>query len=309
MTEYTKDVNTSLMLICYGLPKNSLLYDPKILIILIIINIFISVTATLENLLVLVTIWRSPNLHSPSNTLLFGLALSDLCVGFAFGPINVGFDVHMLFTTSIDLPSCTMTNLRSLIILFLTVVTLLTITAMSVDRYLAIYLHLRYEQVVTERRTRQVILFLWLISGLNVMIFPFDPVMGTLVMAIIIIICLLVVLFAWIKIYQVVRHHQAQIQDQMNAQTQPFNMARFKKSAINTMFILILIFVCYLPLAISKIAALASSSHSSSSFVFLQFSYQIVYLNSSLNPLVYCWRQRDIRAGLKQTVMKCCSKT
>ena len=93
------------------------------------------------------TIWRSPPLRSSSITLLFGLALSDLCVGIVSEPLNVGFQA-VVFTNSGKSTSCTITNARTLISVFLTAVTLLTLSAMSVDRYLAIYLHLRYEHVV-----------------------------------------------------------------------------------------------------------------------------------------------------------------
>lgn len=306
MVEYSKDFNASQVLFCYGIPTNiSAADDPKTLLALIIINIFISITATLENLLVLVTIWRRPNLHSPSNTLLFGLALSDLCVGFVAGPVNAGFH-FMHFTKSGHLNSCTLMKIRILITLVLTAVTLLSVTAMSADRYLTIYLHLSYEQVVTERKIRQLILFLWLISGVYPVIFILDTVVANSCLALTIAICLFIVSFAWIKIYKVVRHHQAQIHDQMNAQAQQFNMAKFKKSAINTMFILILLLVCYLPLLVSKIAL--AFSLSSSNVLLLHYSYVLVFLNSTLNPLVYCWRQRDLRAGVKQTVMKLCCK-
>ena len=105
--------------------------------ILMVLHTFISITATIGNLLVLMTIWRSPNLHSPSNTLLFGLALSDFCGGVVSEPLHIGFQAE-LFTKSGKITSCTLTKVRNLISVFLTVVTVLTVTAMSVDRYLAI---------------------------------------------------------------------------------------------------------------------------------------------------------------------------
>ena len=149
-------MNASQELLCYGVPATILVFSPKTLITLMILSTFISITATIGNLLVLVTIWRTPHLHSPSNTLLFGLALSDLCVGIVSEPLSVGFQA-VLFKNSGKINSCTLVNTRTLISTFLTAVTLLTVTAMSVDRYLAIYLHLRYEQVVTENRARKVI--------------------------------------------------------------------------------------------------------------------------------------------------------
>ena len=84
------------------------------LITLIVLNILISITASTGNLLVILTIWRSPHLHSPSNTFLFGLALSDLCARLVSEPLNVGFQA-VLFKNSSKTTSCTLRNARTLI--------------------------------------------------------------------------------------------------------------------------------------------------------------------------------------------------
>ena len=152
-------MNTTQKLFCYGIPASILDVKPKILITSMVLNTFISIAATIGNLLVLVTIWRSPNLHSSSNTLLFGLALSDLFVGLASEPLHIGFQA-VLFKNSGKITNCTLMKVRNLISVFLTLVTLLGVAAMSVERYLVINLHLRYEQVVTVKRTRKVLLCL-----------------------------------------------------------------------------------------------------------------------------------------------------
>ena len=288
-------------LFCYGIPASIFVVNPTILITLMVLNTIISITATIGNLLVLVTIWRGPNLHTSSNTLLFGLALSDLCVGIVSEPLHVGFQAVIL-NNSGKIASCTLTKVRKIISLFLTAVTLLTVTAMSVDRYLAIYLHLRYEQVVTEKRARKVILCLWFISSVPLVIMHFNSMLSYLVTIITIAVCIAIISFAWIRIYQVVRHHQAQIQDQMAVASQSFNMARLKNSAINTMFVLVIVLACYTPFLVSKICLTVNLNPSN--VLFVEITYIFVLLNSSLNPPVYFWRQRDLRSQAKQLVMR-----
>ena len=296
-------MNSSQEMFCSGIPASILVFNPKTLITLMVINTFTSITATIGNLLALITIWRSPNLHSPSNTLLFGLALSDLCVGVVSEPLNVGFHA-VLFKNSSKIPSCTLVNVRTFISTFLTLVTMLTVTAMSIDRYLAIYLHLRYEQVVTEKKTRKVILCLWLIGSVPSISMVFHPMISFFVGPPIIAVCLVIISFAWIKIYQVVRHHQVQIQDQMVVAMQPFNMATFRKSAISTIFVLVVILLCYIPFLISS--SFLAASLNPSNVLFVEITYVFVLLNSSLNPFVYFWRQGDLRAQAKQLVMRFC---
>ena len=306
MMDRGKGINSSQELLCYEIPASFLVLKSDLLVALMVLETFISLTATIGNLLVLVTIWRSPRLQSSSNTLVFGLALSDLCIGIVSEPLYVGFQA-VLFKNSGKITSCTLTNSIILISTFLTVVTLLTVTAMSVDRYLAMYLHLRYEQVVTEKKTRRVILSLWLISGVPSVILIFDGMTSFIVFTLTIAVCLVIISFVWIKIYQVVRLHQAQIQDQLAVASQSFNMARFRKSVVNTMLVLVVVLLCYTPFLLSEIFLIVSFSRSN--FVFLEISYILVALNSSLNPLVYFWRQRDLRTRAKQLVTQFCCQT
>ena len=122
-------------------------------------------------------------------------------------------------------------------------------------------------------------------------------------------ICLVIISFAWIKIYQVVRNHQVQIQDQMAAAvaTQSCNMARFRNSAINTFLVLLIVLLCYTPILVSKIFVTVNLKRSN--VVFLEICYIFVLLNSSLNPFVYFWRQRDLRAKARQLVTRfCCQR-
>lgn len=302
------DINTSQELLCIGargLLTREMLPNPKTMLIThIIFSNFISITATFGNLLILVAIWRRPSLRSPSITLLFSLALSDLFVGLIVVPLNSGVLVE-LFKNQNYVISCTLLKLCGISFLISTEVTLLTVTAISVDRYLAIYIHLRYEQVVTGKRTKMLISCLWIASGLHSTVWVCYGYLDVplIIFASIITTCLITVTFTWIKIYQVVRHHQAQIQDQFHhVQGQQFNMAIFKKSAINNGIVLVFFLVCYFPCLISAILLAYEATPSFKTTA--AFTFLLVFLNSSLNRLVYCWGNRNIRASAKATLMK-----
>ena len=207
MVDLSQEMNKSQELFCFETPASILVFNSNILITLMVLNILISITSITGNMLVLLTIWRSPHCCS--------VWLCLICVlDLYLSHLNVGFQA-VLFKNSGNITSCTLRNPRTLISVFLTTVTLLTITAMSVDRYLAIHLHLRYKQVVTEEKTRNVILCVWLINSVPLIIVIFDAMASCLVMTFTIAICLVIISFAWIKIYQVVRNHQVQIQDQI----------------------------------------------------------------------------------------------
>ena len=278
--------------------QKTLAENSKALIINIVLSSIFSITATLGNLLVLVSKWRSSNLNSPSMILVCGLAVSDLCVGFISEPMFIGSYIS-LFLKGKAVP-CLFVSIKVTVTVHLTDVNLLTITAITIDRYLAIYFHLRYEEVVTQTRAKVVIACLWIISGLHLLawIRGFEALAA--VMAALLSVCLVTVSFIWIKIYQVVRHHQAQIQDQFHAQAQQFNMLRFRKSVVNNFMILLVFLVCYVPYLVSSINL--AREFNGSNLLTHVFLYSFILLKSSLNPLLYCCRQSDIRAATKQTL-------
>ena len=101
----------------------------------------------------------------------------------------------------------------------------------------------------------------------------------------------------YFKIYLIARRHQRQIQHQHQHQRQVSNenivrVTRFKKTALNTFLVYILLLCCYMPY--SFVALYGGSPIVGFATVTL------VFLNSSLNPLLYCWRDREIRTAVKQ---------
>ena len=95
---------------------------------------------------------------------------------------------------------------------------------------------------------------------------------------------------AYVRIYKVVKYHQNQIYSQnqlQNAQTR--EALRQRKSAYNALFAYLVFLACYLPFLPSTILYLTNTSEIS--FLVAQdVSIFLICLNSSLNPLVYCWR-------------------
>ena len=110
---------------------------------------------------------------------------------------------------------------------------------------------------------------------------------------------------AYIHIYRAVKHHQNQIHSQLqqqNAQAMEL-LFREKKAAFNAVHFYVIFVACYLPHFCSAILLTIDSAQISfwlAHYVTIFF----VLLNSSFNPLVYCWRYREIRQIMKSTVKK-----
>ena len=127
-----------------------------------IVNVVFSVISTLSNLLILVAIRRSPSLHTPSVAFLFGLALSDLGVGLIVQPL---FFLQTLAKVIRHKSLFCVAGISAEISAnALCLVSLLTVTAVGVDKLVALLLHLRYKELVTIKRVIVVLLCVWLFS-------------------------------------------------------------------------------------------------------------------------------------------------
>ena len=133
---------------------------------------------------------------------------------------------------------------------------ILTSTAISVDRLLALFLGLRFRHVVALRRVRAVIICIWLLScALGGWKFaaktsgaPFITVRVFMLLS------LLISVFSYIKIYLRLRHHQLQVHWGHVQQAQPpnegaipLNIARYKKTVSSIAWVQLALLVCYLP--------------------------------------------------------------
>ena len=121
---------------------------PNHVIYLSVIYILPGIIANVGNTLILVALHKVNSLHRPSKVMLWNLVASDLCIGFVqlvYGALGISIlqgwwhICRLLFFVN-----CIAANISI-------TVSLWTITAISVDRLLALFLKLRYRQVVTVR--------------------------------------------------------------------------------------------------------------------------------------------------------------
>ena len=164
------------------------------------------------------------------------------------------------------------------------------------------FLSLRYQELVTPRRVSVVLVSLWLTSCVFPFLFIFLPKGIEMTAGVISVIGYVLTTVAYILLYKVVRYHQNQIYSQnqlQNAQTREAH--RQRKSAYNSLFVSVVFLASFFPFLPCTILYLTNTSEIS--FLVAHFaSMFLIYLNSSLNPFVYCWRYPEIRQIVKSTV-------
>ena len=136
-------------------------------------------------------------------------------------------------------------------------VSLLTATAISVDRLLALSLGLRYRQVVTVRRVGVILSCFWIVSVVVSLIDGFwGFTISSRVITPLIILCLITSVYCYTKIFLRLRHHQVQMQSghahqgQPNGGGIPLNIARYRKTVSVALWVQIALVACCLPQAL-----------------------------------------------------------
>ena len=278
------------------------------LIICVLILTF-SVVATLANLLVIRALWKTSSIPATAKKLFLSLAFSDLTMGLLAQPM-VGIMIAVMLKMAasrnynFDYFCPAILTIGYFTFFLLASATFLNVTAIAVDRLLAISLHLRYQELVTPKRTVIALVFVWLTSCLAASVYISLPNNHDRVSDVLELVGLLVTTVAYIRIYKVVRYHQNQIQRQCQVQNgQAMEVLRQKKSAINSLFVYVVFLACYVPYLCCTISLMVDN-YRTSFLIAYQVALFLVLLNSSLNPIIYCWRYREIREIVKNIVRK-----
>jgi len=125
------------------------------------LNIFLGITASLGNALILNALPKVTSLHSPTKLLFGNLAVTDLCVGLISQPLFVTIRLSAVIKMNLDIQYYLM-NIANAFDFILCGVSILTLSAISVDRLLALLRGIRYRTIVNLRHTRALLSFFWL---------------------------------------------------------------------------------------------------------------------------------------------------
>ena len=270
-----------------------------------IFNVFLLYTAIALNIITIQALRKTSSLPRTLKTLLLSLAVSDLAVGLLAHPV---FAAHLIIQIQQNTSDNDYGTVFTIFLAFqnylIACASLFSVVAITVDRFLAIHLHLRYQELVTHKRVIAIVISIWVISTFLSLLVPAvllewipERVLWIMFGAIQAV-CFITTGFLQYKIYASVRHHTDQIQALQAQEEAPNremkNAARLRKTALATFYIYFLFLACYVPMFCVNLAQLlwgqtALIRHLRYYFITLVLS------NSSLNPLIYSWKMRHIR--------------
>ena len=208
-------------------------------------NAFLAYNAITLNILTIYAIRKTPSLPKTLKTLHLSLAVSDLGVGLLVQPLYIIFMVNPPQLTEFTL---TVYDILTLIFVH---ASFLTVVAISVDRFLAIHLHLRYQELATHKRVVAVMISIWISSVFSSVFFWRVPrKCAYSFIAIILGFCFICTKIVYSRIYFTVRRHKIHIQALQVHVAQNGEKANFaiqRKSAVSTFYVYLVFLVCCLP--------------------------------------------------------------
>ena len=224
------------------------------------INIFLAITASLGNTLILIALHKVTSIYPPTKLLFRCMAVTDLLVGLISQPLYVTFLFRFFTAWNVNTGTATMI-MRADVFFFslLPAVSILTSAAISVDRLLALLLGLRYRHTVTLRRLWVALVCFWLISALQATggIFFEYPKLDKIALWLfcaLLTLSLLVSVFSYAKIFKTLRYRQVQVHRNTQQGQRPngggnqLNIARYKKTVYSIAWVQLALFICYFPL-------------------------------------------------------------
>ena len=217
------------------------------------LNVFLAITASLGNALIL-NVLPKTSLHSPTKLLFGNLAVTDLCVGLISQPLFVTIRLSAVIKMNLDIQYYLM-NIANAFDFILCGVSILTLSAISVDRLLALLLGIRYRTIVNLRHTRALLSCFWLsgISGVLLSLFTSFSV-ASIVGVIFVIISTVISIFCYTKIFMTLRQNETQVQNLgQRREGMPSHIGRYKKTVWSIACVQLALIACYIPFIICAI--------------------------------------------------------
>ena len=191
-------------------------------------------------------------------------------------------------------------------------VSLGTMTAITVDRLLALLLGLRYRQTVTLKRIHIILAANWVLSSVSALCYILDYRINLWCGYICIPSCLVISFISYTKIFRTLIH-QAQVQVHVQLQsTQPnsLNILKYRKAVYSALWVQFALVLCYIPFIVVEIVIVEANKRTFSSHLLVTrgIAATLLFFNSTLNPFLYCWKISEVRQAVKQTIRQalCC---
>lgn len=275
----------------------------SVYIAMCILNGLLTFTAIFGNAAIIFALQKASSIPTTAKILMQSLAVTDLSSGFFTHPLYIAVVARIRQSHECK-------HVQEVLMAFFVIsavlvsVSLQTVTLIGIDRFLSITLHLRYNQLVTPKRIIGVVASAWVFSLSIVFVVVFIEIrVGEIMLLVFSYVAMLSLCIVNFKVYSVARRHQAIIQSQAQVTAHHLsnttNSARNVNLAVKVLYVFVVFLFCNLPYFIILTVLLISGPNVVLQGA-IQFSTVLVMLNSSLNPVVFGLKMKEIRQIIKR---------
>ena len=259
-------------------------------IIIIIINTITFPFTVILNLLVIKAVKTTPRLRTNNNILLACLAVTDTLTGLLGQPLFILWRIFLIFNLSSSKTVGTSFVSFLLVILVSSYFHLMLVTF---ERLIAIKVTMRYSNIITEKNMKIAVIIVWIIASSYGVLRMGKVNTARYLTGPLAISCILFLTFAYLIMYRETARHKEKIKTQQLPQEDVERFLKENKALKTTLFVAGAVLVCLLPVGFFFVVAVAGLRD-----IFpinLPLIFTCAMLNSLVNLLIYCWRQKEMK--------------
>ena len=271
----------------------------------------IVVTATtcpftiLLNILVIMAVKKTPRLQSKANILLACLAATDAFIGLTAQPSSILVELFRLFDMT-SLAQKIRLNFHNRVLLAGITNSLLHLMLVTFERLVVIKFTVHHPFLITEKYLKISVATFWIIALCILALRYIISYVVLFTAASLMVICVIFIAISYVILYRETLRHKKRIKTEQVAQQEVETFLKENKALKTTVYVVGSLVLCFTPslfLLVSLIVKRLSLVANSVSFV--SFCRVLVMLNSLLNPLIYFWRDKEMRKIVLPFVSRC----
>ena len=267
--------------------------------VVLITQIIISTTTCpftiLLNSFVILAVKKKPLLQSKPNILLACLAATDAFIGLTAQPSSILVEVFRLIDMT-SLAQKIRLNFHNRVLLAGITNSLLHLMLVTFERLVAIKFTVHHPFLITEKYIMVSVATFWIIALCTWALRYIIPNVVLLTVASLVVVCITFISISYVILYRETLRHKKRIKTEQVAQQEVETFLKENKALKTTVYVVGSLVLCFTPslfllvsLVVKRLSLVVNS------VFFVSFCRVLVLLNSLLNPLIYFWRDKEIR--------------
>ena len=276
-------------------------YLDSLYLVCLVLHAVSFLPAAFGNGVVTLTTLKTPSLHKPSFVLLSCAALADSLTGFLAQPVAMASFAAKLqrqFFTA-----CWLDLVKECLGWLFGGISVSILAFLSVERYLALRLGLRYQTVITVKRVLLIVIFFWF-ALLTLGTFRFFVLSNKTYVAIhlpFMFLSLVILTSTYFKIHLFIKRHRLKLSPAENQKPNSFDVAKYKKITLAVFYIVCFFWLFFAPFVCVLLALLLSGFTERVEGAYY-VTTTLILANAAVNPLLYCWKLRALRQAVLKNI-------